>query len=34
MSDQDSLTVAIVGTGEMGAAVGRRLHEAGARVVT
>jgi 3-hydroxyisobutyrate dehydrogenase-like beta-hydroxyacid dehydrogenase len=34
MSDRDSLTVAIVGTGEMGAAVGRRLHEAGARVVT
>ncbi len=34
MRDRDSLTVAIVGTGEMGAAVGRRLHEAGARVVT
>src|SRR5271163_3707224 len=34
MSDRDSLTVAIVGAGEMGAAVGRRLHEAGARVVT
>ncbi len=34
MSDRDSLTVAIVGTGEMGAAVGRRLHESGARVVT
>ena len=34
MSDRDSLTVAIVGTGEMGAAVGRRLREAGARVVT
>ena len=34
MSDRDSVTVAIVGTGEMGAAVGRRLREAGARVVT
>ena len=34
MSDRDSITVAIVGAGEMGAAVGRRLHEAGARVVT
>jgi putative dehydrogenase len=34
MSDRDSITVAIVGTGEMGAAVGRRLREAGARVVT
>jgi len=34
MSDRDSLTVVIVGAGEMGAAVGRRLHEAGARVVT
>src|SRR5277367_5915686 len=34
MSDRESLTVAIVGAGEMGAAVGRRLHEAGARVVT
>ena len=30
MSDRDSVTVAIVGAGEMGAAVGRRLHEAGA----
>jgi L-threonate 2-dehydrogenase len=30
----DSVTVAIVGAGEMGAAVGRRLREAGARVVT
>ena len=34
MSDRDSVTVAIVGAGEMGAAVGRRLHEAGARVLT
>jgi L-threonate 2-dehydrogenase len=34
MSDRDSLTVAIVGAGEMGAAVGRRLRESGARVVT
>jgi putative dehydrogenase len=34
MSDRDSITVAIVGAGEMGAAVGRRLHGAGARVVT
>jgi 3-hydroxyisobutyrate dehydrogenase-like beta-hydroxyacid dehydrogenase len=34
MSDRDSVTIAIVGAGEMGAAVGRRLREAGARVVT
>lgn len=34
MSDRDSVTVALVGAGEMGAAVGRRLREAGARVVT
>lgn len=34
MSDRDSVIVAIVGTGEMGAAVGRRLREAGARVIT
>jgi 3-hydroxyisobutyrate dehydrogenase-like beta-hydroxyacid dehydrogenase len=34
MSDRDSVTVAIVGAGEMGAAVGRRLREAGARVIT
>jgi 3-hydroxyisobutyrate dehydrogenase-like beta-hydroxyacid dehydrogenase len=34
MSERDSVTIAIVGAGEMGAAVGRRLHEAGARVVT
>jgi 3-hydroxyisobutyrate dehydrogenase-like beta-hydroxyacid dehydrogenase len=34
MSDRESVTVAIVGTGEMGAAVGRRLREAGARVIT
>jgi 3-hydroxyisobutyrate dehydrogenase-like beta-hydroxyacid dehydrogenase len=34
MSDRDSVTVAIVGAGEMGAAVGRRLREAGARVLT
>ncbi len=32
--DRDSVTVAIVGAGETGAAVGRRLREAGARVVT
>ena len=32
MSERDSVTVAIVGAGEMGAAVGRRLREAGARV--
>jgi 3-hydroxyisobutyrate dehydrogenase-like beta-hydroxyacid dehydrogenase len=34
MSERDSVTVAIVGAGEMGAAVSRRLREAGARVVT
>jgi 3-hydroxyisobutyrate dehydrogenase-like beta-hydroxyacid dehydrogenase len=34
MSKRDSVTVAIVGAGEMGAAVGRRLREAGARVMT
>ena len=34
VGDRDSITVAIVGAGEMGAAVGRRLREAGARVVT
>lgn len=34
MSDRDSVTVAIVGAGEMGAAVGRRLRECGARVLT
>jgi 3-hydroxyisobutyrate dehydrogenase-like beta-hydroxyacid dehydrogenase len=34
MSDRDAVTVAIVGSGEMGAAVGRRLREAGAHVVT
>jgi 3-hydroxyisobutyrate dehydrogenase-like beta-hydroxyacid dehydrogenase len=34
MSERDSVTVAIIGAGEMGAAVGRRLREAGARVVT
>src|SRR5258708_4266217 len=34
MSDRDAVTVGIVGAGEMGAAVGRRLREAGARVVT
>ena len=34
MSDRESVTVAIVGAGEMGAAVGRRLREAGARVLT
>src|ERR1700719_3697202 len=33
MSDRGSVTVAIVGAGEMGAAVGRRLRESGARVV-
>jgi len=34
MSDRESVTVAIVGSGEMGAAVGRRLRESGARVIT
>jgi 3-hydroxyisobutyrate dehydrogenase-like beta-hydroxyacid dehydrogenase len=34
MSERDSVTVAIIGAGEMGAAVGRRLREAGARVLT
>jgi len=34
MRDRNSVTVAIVGAGEMGAAVGRRLREAGARVMT
>ncbi len=34
MSNRDTVTVAIIGAGEMGAAVGRRLREAGARVVT
>ena len=34
MCDRDSVTVAIVGAGEMGAAVGRRLRESGARVMT
>ncbi len=34
MSERDSVTVAIVGAGEMGAAVGRRLRESGARVLT
>jgi 3-hydroxyisobutyrate dehydrogenase-like beta-hydroxyacid dehydrogenase len=34
MNDRDSVTVAIVGAGEMGAAVGRRLRECGARVMT
>jgi len=33
MSDRDSMTVAIVGTGEMGAAVGRRLREAGKKEI-
>jgi putative dehydrogenase len=32
--DRSSVTVAIVGAGEMGAAVGRRLRESGARVTT
>ncbi|MGA9742599.1 DUF1932 domain-containing protein [Candidatus Binatus sp.] len=32
--DRDSVTIAIVGAGEMGAAVGGRLREAGARVLT
>jgi len=32
--DRDSVTVAIVGAGEMGAAVGGRLRQAGARVLT
>ena len=34
MSDRDSVMVAIVGAGEMGAAVGRRLRTFGVRVVT
>jgi 3-hydroxyisobutyrate dehydrogenase-like beta-hydroxyacid dehydrogenase len=34
MSDRDSVTLAIIGAGEMGAAVGRRLRESGARIVT
>jgi L-threonate 2-dehydrogenase len=34
MSDRNSVAVAIVGAGEMGAAVGRRLRETGARVLT
>jgi ketol-acid reductoisomerase len=36
MSDSNSkaVTVAIIGAGEMGAAVGRRLREMGARVIT
>lgn len=34
MSDRDSVTVAIIGAGEMGAAVGRRLRDCGARVLT
>jgi len=33
MSNRDE-TIAIIGTGEMGAAVGRRMREAGARVLT
>jgi 3-hydroxyisobutyrate dehydrogenase-like beta-hydroxyacid dehydrogenase len=34
MDDRGSVTVAILGAGEMGAAVGRRLRECGARVTT
>ena len=34
MNNRDAVTVAIVGAGEMGAAVGRRLRESGARVLT
>ncbi len=34
MSERNSVTVAIVGAGEMGAAIGRRLRECGARVLT
>src|SRR5260221_14457276 len=34
MTDRETVTVAIVGAGEMGAAVGRRLRESGARVLT
>src|SRR5277367_2817053 len=30
----ESITVAIIGTGEMGTAIGRRLRERGARVIT
>src|SRR6266851_3684652 len=33
-SNSKSVTVAIIGAGEMGAAVGRRLREMGARVIT
>jgi len=33
-SGQAPLTIAIIGTGEMGAGMGRRLREAGARVIT
>ncbi|HWJ41751.1 MAG TPA: NAD(P)-binding domain-containing protein, partial [Candidatus Limnocylindrales bacterium] len=34
MNNRDAVTVAIIGAGEMGAAVGRRLRESGARVLT
>ncbi len=34
MDDQKAPTIAIIGAGEMGAAVGRRLRKCGARVVT
>jgi 3-hydroxyisobutyrate dehydrogenase-like beta-hydroxyacid dehydrogenase len=34
MDRSDRLTVAIIGAGEMGSAVGRRLHDSGVRVMT
>ncbi|HUN58532.1 MAG TPA: DUF1932 domain-containing protein [Candidatus Binataceae bacterium] len=34
MSDSNPPVIAIIGAGEMGAAVGRRLHESGVRVLT
>jgi 3-hydroxyisobutyrate dehydrogenase-like beta-hydroxyacid dehydrogenase len=33
-ADDNAMTIALIGAGEMGAAVGRRLRECGARVVT
>jgi 3-hydroxyisobutyrate dehydrogenase-like beta-hydroxyacid dehydrogenase len=33
-ADDNAMTIALIGVGEMGAAVGRRLRECGARVVT
>src|SRR5579863_2134340 len=34
VSNQEPLTVGIIGAGEMGAAVGQRLREGGARAIT